>query len=324
MIFDPTAIANGFALAATIVGAVLVIIQTTTRLRSRERLRALEKDPVSAAAIVADAVVSFRLNTGDLIPSEVHDVVRREIEARDRRNRRQLVFWVVETVVAAAVVLGLAGGGRVPGPPDDTSELLASMNSNIDLGRYDDAITQISEVLDRNPNNYRALSGKGEIEFYRRHYATAADYFRRALQQQPRNRILKMNLADALVEVQDYDAAIQAYDSIAERQEDVMYGKGRALLYAGRFAEALEQLESVSPSFQRGKGQILSAAANYQIGHQKSDDARMSIARQEFENGFKVDPTYWEGVLSGDRPDIHEGHAITSRLLGDLYKERSR
>jgi hypothetical protein len=96
----PENITTWIGVAASAVSGVATVVTVFLRSRTKEKLAAIDKGTPEAAQIVANAIASFQLNTGNLTKEQTFVLARDEIASRDKRHAR--VFYIS---LALAIVL---------------------------------------------------------------------------------------------------------------------------------------------------------------------------------------------------------------------------
>lgn len=116
----------------------------------------------------------------------------------------------------------------------------------LQTGRFEDAVTFISQAIERRPDYLDALSNLGNALQALGRFDEAAARYREVLQLQPRNAAVIGNLGNALLQSGEPVAAIDAYEAaldIEPRLLDTRRTLAHALLGQGRATEALAQIE---------------------------------------------------------------------------------
>ncbi|MBV8759967.1 MAG: sel1 repeat family protein [Deltaproteobacteria bacterium] len=92
--------------AAGVSGAVMVL-SIALRLRSRERLAAIERGTPAAERIVANAVSSFGDDVKDLGKVQRYKLAYEEIQKRDKRHARALYVMLGLSIIVAATAISI-------------------------------------------------------------------------------------------------------------------------------------------------------------------------------------------------------------------------
>ena len=124
------------------------------------------------------------------------------------------------------------------GRQGDILYMLQAMWTSLNAGDLDPAEARANEVLRLDPNNSRALNGKGAIAFYRGQYQQASEFFGQAHNLAPTDRSINLNLGDTFVELGAYNRALNHYKAVTDNKQDWMYKMGRLSTYRGNFTEA--------------------------------------------------------------------------------------
>lgn len=196
-------------------------------------------------------------------------------------------------------------------------ELRKRIWENINAGgeSYTGARWRAQDLLECVREDWDALNALGAIEFYTGNYPLAEQYFRRAINASPNQRFLKLNLADTLVEMGRFDAALSEFGILNDGTPGITYRIGRTQLLASQFAEARRTLASIASDFgeeaKLGKARILEAAALVGMARDNAAarDQLLVDARRTFIEGFKLDPVWWRGVLTTNRYNRYEPFA---------------
>jgi len=198
---------------------------------------------------------------------------------------------------------------------------LNAMIANYNQGLYDDADRVADDILRLEPNNHRALNMRASVAFFKGNYPTAQEFFEKAVKVRP-SPIYKRNLADAYVETGAYQRAIDLYASVQDGQPDWAYSMGRARLYADQFSEALKFMEGIPNEFNHGAARVVEAAAYMGLSRTEQNTPKraelVSKARKALTQARNQDRPYWEGILTGGKSDIHEGHTKVKELLVEI------
>lgn len=94
--------------------------------------------------------------------------------------------------------------------------------------RIEDILNITEILLNKYPNNYILLSNVGLCMLELGHYNVAIPYFEKGIQSNPKDMILRFNLADAYVQIKDLAKAKAIYQYIIENgeQQYADYAKG--------------------------------------------------------------------------------------------------
>lgn len=162
----------------------------------------------------------------------------------------------------AAAANAAAAAPPVPAPASKTvvpagNPLEASAYRALNNGRLDEARRQFEQLLVREPNNPRALSGMGYVYMKQQDFIDAADYLERARAAGARgldsaistSRFWeKMAEAGNDLKSGNSDSAIEAYNaalSMKPGNADALDGLGGAYVQAGNNSEAIDTFERV-------------------------------------------------------------------------------
>jgi len=144
---------------------------------------------------------------------------------------------------------------KAAGPVGNPLE--ASAYRALNAGRLDEAEQQFGQILTKEPNNSKALSGMGYIYMKRQDFAEAADYFQRARAAGARGLDAsiatsgfweRMATGNAALKAGNSDEAVEAYRtavSMKPSNPDALEALGGALMQQGSPAEAIEIFERV-------------------------------------------------------------------------------
>ena len=208
------------------------------------------------------------------------------------------------------------------------TELRRRIWENINAGgeSYTGARWRAQDLLVCVGEDWDALNALGAVEYYTGNFGLAEQFFRRAVKADPEQRGLKLNLADTLVELQRFDAALTEYRILDDGTPSLTYRIGRTMLLASRFAEARRILSSIASDFgeeaKPGKARILEAAALVGLsrGDAASREQHLSLARHAFMEGFNLDRAWWTSVLETRRYNRYEPFAKVIAILDNQHK----
>ena len=116
----------------------------------------------------------------------------------------------------------------------------------LQTGRFEDAVTLISQAIEQRPDYLDALSNLGNALQALGRFDEAAARYREALQLEPRNATVIGNLGNAMLQSGESVAAIHSYEAALEiepRLLDTRRNLAHALLGQGRTTEALAHIE---------------------------------------------------------------------------------
>jgi tetratricopeptide (TPR) repeat protein len=187
----------------------------------------------------------------------------------------------------------------LPAPKAPTGDPLeASAYRALNTGRLDEAKQQFQTLLDKQPNNPRALSGMGYVSMRQQDFASAADYLERARAAGTRGLDSNIStahfwqkMAQAGDELKTGDAAAAADGyraalSLKPSNPDALEGLGGALAQAGEDAEAADAFERAvhagpsRPTAWLGLFLVQSSAGNAQAALDISDRMPGSVRTQ--------------------------------------------
>ena len=165
-------------------------------------------------------------------------------------NEHRLYLPLVGLVVA---LLGLRSLESVPGLRWGAPFLLVLLASlSIERNRvWSDEHSLWSDAASKNPNSVRPHVYLGNAARQRGYPEVAKQHYQRALQLESKNPTVLANLANVYQDLQRYDLAVDAFTQVLAENPamtDVHYSLGRALQFAGRFAEAQEQYNALPPN----------------------------------------------------------------------------
>jgi tetratricopeptide (TPR) repeat protein len=209
----------------------------------------------------------------------------------------QALAWNLQAATSAAKPAPGREDNAKPAAPAG-NPLEASAYRALNSGRLDDAERQFQELLDRQPNNARALSGMAYVYMKRQDFGTAADYLERARAAGARsldssiatsrfwermssgNEALKAGNSNEAVE--DYRAAV----SMKPTNLDALEALAGALLQQGNSTEAAEIFEplvrvaSTRETAWRGLFLAQSQSGDYQAALATNDRMPVAIRSQ--------------------------------------------
>jgi len=198
--------------------------------------------------------------------------------------------------------------------------LEASMEANRSGGLYQDAEILADTILQLDGKNAQAYNMKGTAAFYRGDFQSATGYFLRAVELAPKDPIKRSNLANAYVEVGNYDKALEIWGGLADGSEGWHYSMGRASLFAGQYDKAVEHLSVVRDQYWHAAARVLEAAALMGLTARKKDDPRVQKAQSLLSRAVDIDSSYWKPILAGEEPDIHQSWKKPRELLKPLIE----
>jgi len=196
----------------------------------------------------------------------------------------------------------------------------------LQTGRFEDAVTLISQAIEQRPDYLDALSNLGNALQALGRFDEAAARYREALQLQPRNAAVIGNLGNALLQSGEPVAAIDCYEAALEiepRLLDTRRNLAHALLGQGRATEALAQIELAlnampdSPEILVTMGNVLSelgkggeaiacfekvlvqqpglAPVQCNLANVLRQNGRLEAAIERYEQALQQAPDYAEG-----------------------------
>ena len=170
--------------------------------------------------------------------------------AQSALNQAEAWNTSAEAAVAAAPAPAAAKPRASAGNP-----LEASAYRALNSGRLEEAREQFEELLAKQPNNPRALSGMGYVYMRQQDFADASDYLERARAAGARgldgaiatSRFWqKMSQAGSALQAGDSEGAIEAYTaalSLKPSSPEALEGLGGAYVQAGNNSEAIDAFE---------------------------------------------------------------------------------
>ena len=211
------------------------------------------------------------------------------------------------------------------GRQGDILYLLQAMWTSLNAGDFDPAEARANEVLGLDPNNSRALNGKGAIAFYRGQYQQASELFGQAHNLAPTDRSINLNLGDAFVELGAYNRALTHYKAVTDNKQDWVYKMGRLFTHRGNFREAISYLEALpneykSSTIHIGSSRFVEAAAyaglSREAGSQTNEGKQYTdLAKKKLFLALQQDKEYWTQVLQGSKHDMHQGYNVPRQFL---------
>ena len=153
----------------------------------------------------------------------------------------------------------------------------------------------------------------------------AVKYFAMAVKADPISEVKKSNLASAYVEIDAYGLAIDLLKKINNGTDDRLFRLGRAYLYNGNFAQAINNLKPVNTYYWNGAARMLEAAALVGIARTTQDNLEKDRLISEYEKlfraGYAVNTNYWDDQFSRRNPDIHIRYRILLKMTSDIYEK---
>jgi tetratricopeptide (TPR) repeat protein len=198
---------------------------------------------------------------------------------------------------------------------------IQSMYANYSQGLYGDADRAADKVLKINANEDRAWNVKGGIAFYQGKYDLAVEFFTKCTELKPHEHVYQTNLGAALVELGAPLKAIDAYQKANDGTQDWYFAIGRAQFYAGRYDEALSNLQVVGGAQLHGAARLLEAATLLQISKAKPPESREALLNESTDHlakALNADRPYWAKIFSGNR-DIHVDFDYPVQILMEQY-----
>lgn len=227
--------------------------------------------------------------------------------------------WVKKKIISASL---LAADQTQQDKERLITERVSAMHASYGGGHYREADHTANTILDLDSENYRALAIKAGVAFYRQQYLPAIEYFQKAHKIKPDSAIITRNLADSYVEVGKYEQALDLYKAVNDGTDESDYQLGRTYLHLRNFMEAIKYLHGISKDYNKASARVLEAAAYAGLASKTSDTKEKGNfvlkSRTILLGAIKADPSYWNGILSGERRDIHEGHETVRDLLKDI------
>lgn len=115
-------------------------------------------------------------------------------------------------------------------------------------GDIDGAITQLDQILMKNPDNASVLIVRGEFHIRNGNSERALQDFEQAIDLNPKNFIAHFGRGNALTELKKWEQAITAYDRVTELDSEyypARINKGNALASSGEFIAAIKVYNSI-------------------------------------------------------------------------------
>ena len=279
------------------------------------------------AHLVEKALEGFVVRTEDLTKQQKYELLMRQMDHRTARWQKMYRLMGLATVVLSTsfVIAYVLGSDKAIGfgHKKEIDELDRVMVSNYQQEMFGDAEAAADAILEKDPNYYRALSVKGSVAIYDGEPKTAVKFFKKGLDNAPESRTLKRNLAYALIETNDYEQAIQIYESIDDGKTESVNSLGRAYLYGGYYEKALDKLKVVPNIYESGFARILEATAYSRLSEAAPENEKsiyLKKAKEKFEEGLSQDPIYWEGVLTGKRVNKNTTYRLENQYLGQFLE----
>jgi tetratricopeptide (TPR) repeat protein len=111
--------------------------------------------------------------------------------------------------------------------------------------RWDEAESECSAIIRAAPSDWRAFNRLGGVRFRRGNYSGCVEPYRRVVELIPGSARGHMNMGSALYHLDQFDAAIEAYEKAIAIEPDpiALSNLGTALFHQGRYPEAVSVLE---------------------------------------------------------------------------------
>ena len=152
-------------------------------------------------------------------------------------------------------------------------------------GRLDEAVIAYQELLQSDPDNFKAYNNLGTVYEEKHDYETAAASYRRALEINPEAAPVHYNLGHALQKQGQYEAAIDAYQAaLALRPDhpDTHYNIGHAYHDLGE----LDAAETAYRKAIEGNPELYRAHSN--LGTLLFDQSRMPEAADHYRRAIEI------------------------------------
>jgi len=252
---------------------------------------------------------------------------------------RQAEAWNTQAVTAAETAHPSQTVSRAPvfAPAGDPLE--ASAYRALNSGRIDEARQQFQTLLDRRPNNPRALSGMGYVYMKQQNFAKAADYLERARAVGARGLDSaiatshfweKMTQAGNELQSGNTETAIETYREallLKPSSPEALEGLAGALMQAGNTAEAVDVFEravNVAPDSEtawRGLFFAQSTAGDSQAALATNDRMPKNVRAQ-----LANDPGYLHALAEDNLALGRKGEAdrIIERALALPFPNQGR
>jgi len=123
------------------------------------------------------------------------------------------------------------------------------------LGKVDDALSDFTETIKRNPRYANAYKWRGIVYFKTNRYVEATNDFSRFIELEPDNPYGYVNRGSALAQIGNYDKALADFNRSIEIDAtcaDCYYKRYQIYTVMGRDAEAeldLEKAQSLDPAY---------------------------------------------------------------------------
>jgi tetratricopeptide (TPR) repeat protein len=155
----------------------------------------------------------------------------------------------------------------------------------LSLGNFDDAASDLSFVLDHEPDNLRAHQGLADIYYHLGALAQAAGHFEAAGRLDPQDGRPYQYLGYIAKDLDHKPEAIEAYQEALRRglkpeaAAGVRQELAELLVGQGRYAEAEEVLDSCDPRARDNEPVLLALRAECHLGQNRSEEARALLDR---------------------------------------------
>jgi len=152
------------------------------------------------------------------------------------------------------------------------------------------AIKMIDEILARNPSNAQAWYYRGKIHYNQQMLPEALQDFRQSLSLSPQNILSKMDMAFVLMDMQQYDAAVQHLEELVRRDNSwnprLWEKLGRCYLNTGLYQKAagiFRMALRMSPESHEIRIHLADAYVKIH-SYNKAISLYLSVISQNFEN----------------------------------------
>jgi tetratricopeptide (TPR) repeat protein len=185
--------------------------------------------------------------------------------------------------------------------------------------RFEDAATEYTIYLERNPGDASALVGFGRNFFQRGDLDTATRYFETALKVDPRQ-------PDALKELGQIDLRLGRFSEACERRRllteiqpyeyEVRYSYAQALKLSGEAARSRIEAEHAT-RLRKEQDRIMQLRTSL-LNAPNNAGIRFEVARWMLENGHQQEGLKWTSEILRAEPR----HGPTHRLLAEYYQKQ--
>jgi tetratricopeptide (TPR) repeat protein len=240
----------------------------------------------------------FRLGDGDSAVREYREGIVRDAKSKTTYQKRIIEVLIKQNKMAEAVAIN---SEILKANPDDPDSRGLAASLLLEKGEVSKAVTELQEVVTRDPNNPVPHYNLGRAHAARGEYELARQEFQRAVELRPDYLTARMALAQLQVVQRQFEAALKsATDILAVDRSNAQAHlvQTAALTGLGRLPEARQLLDAflkVSPN---------SPDALFQRGAVSLMERQFKEARADFQRCYELNPANARGLLGVVETDL--------------------